>query len=153
VDKRVLVVDDHTPTVDLISDALETEGFSVLSAGNGAECLMKVYRESPDVLILDVSMPVMDGLEALRSLREATETARLPVIVLSGRGEFDDVLTGWQLGANLYLVKPVKIGAVVAAVKWLLGAPVSQQAQQAISEAKIPGTPARNPRAVVACDW
>jgi len=153
VNKRVLVVDDHTPTVDLISDALEMQGFSVLSASNGAECLMKVYRESPDLLILDVSMPVMDGLEALRSLREATETARLPVIVLSGRGKFDDVLTGWQLGANLYLVKPVKIGAVVAAVKWLLGAPVDQQAQQAISEAKIPGTPARNPRAVIACDW
>ena len=119
--KRVLVVDDYAPTVDLVRDALEIAGFSVLSAENGAECLLAVGAEHPDLVILDVAMPVMDGLKTLRVLRENPDTRHLPVILLTGRSEWPHVVDGWREGASLYLTKPVKVQAVVASARWLLG--------------------------------
>jgi DNA-binding response OmpR family regulator len=120
VPQTVLIVDDHAPTVELIRDALVPHGYDVLAAGNGAECLMAVEHEIPDLVILDVQMPVLNGLDTLRLLRHRLEDEDLPVIVLSGRGNFSDVRRAWQRGADIYLTKPVRIGAVVAAVKWLL---------------------------------
>ena len=118
--QTVLIVDDHPPTVELIRDALVPQGYGVVSAGNGAECLVAVERELPDLVILDVQMPVLNGFDTLRLLRHRLEDEDLPVIVLSGRGHFSDVRRAWQRGADIYLTKPVRIGAVVAAVKWLL---------------------------------
>ena len=115
--KRVLVVDDHPSTVRLIQNALEQEGFSVITATNGAECLIAVHQDSPDVVILDVIMPVMDGLQTLRVIRENEATKTLPVIVLSVRDSDQDVLDGWRIGADLYLTKPFKLDDLLAAVK------------------------------------
>jgi DNA-binding response OmpR family regulator len=117
---RVLVVDDHPPTVRLIQNALEQEGFSVIAATNGAECLIAVHQDSPDVVILDVIMPVMDGLQTLRVLRENEATKALPVIVLSVRDSDQDVLDGWRIGADLYLTKPFKLDDLLAAVKRII---------------------------------
>ena len=119
--QRVLVVDDYPPTVELIREALEGVGFSVVSARNGMECLQKVESERPDLLILDIIMPVMDGLEALRQLRAKPETRYLPVIVLTGRSEWVDFLDGNRAGADLYLTKPLQIGRVVSSAQWMLG--------------------------------
>jgi DNA-binding response OmpR family regulator len=117
----VLVVDDHPPTVELIKDALEPHGFTVVSAGNGIQCLVAVDEEQPDLVILDLNMPVLNGLDTLRLLRQRVDDTNLPVIILSGRDRFADVRDGYRRGADIYLTKPVKVGAVVAAVKWLLG--------------------------------
>jgi DNA-binding response OmpR family regulator len=117
----VLVVDDHPPTVELIKDALEPHGFIVVSAGNGIQCLVAVDEEQPDLVILDLNMPVLNGLDTLRLLRQRVDDTNLPVIILSGRDRFADVRDGYRRGADIYLTKPVKVGAVVAAVKWLLG--------------------------------
>jgi len=117
--KKVLVADDHAPTVALIRDALTPYGYEVIGAGNGAECVERVEDSEPDLLILDVHMPVLNGFDALRLLRQRTGES-LPVIILSGRGDFSDVRKGWKRGADIYLTKPVKVGAVVAAVRWLL---------------------------------
>ena len=114
---RILVADDHPPTVSLIRTALEGEGFSVVTAANGAECLIAVHQDSPDVVILDVIMPVMDGLQTLRVIRENEATKTLPVIVLSVRDSDQDVLDGWRIGADLYLTKPFKLDDLLAAVK------------------------------------
>ncbi len=119
--KRVLVVDDHPPTVELIRDALVREGFAVLSAANGAECLRKVQAHQPDLVVLDIVMPVMDGLKTLRALRGKPETENLPVIVLTVRTRAADVLAGWAAGADIYLTKPCKIQHLVATVKRVLG--------------------------------
>lgn len=118
--KKVLVVDDHPPTVRLIQNALEQDGFSVVTAPNGAECVLAVHREQPDLVILDVIMPVMDGFQALRVLRESDRTKRLPVIILTVRKSDEDVLHGWQIGADMYLTKPFEVLELVAAVKRLL---------------------------------
>ncbi|MFB3880503.1 MAG: response regulator transcription factor [Armatimonadota bacterium] len=116
----VLVVDDHQPTVELITDALTPHGFNVVSAGNGVECLVAVDEQQPDLVILDINMPVLNGLDTLRLLRLRVDDTDLPVIMLSGREQFADVRDGFRRGADIYLTKPVKVGAVVAAVKWLL---------------------------------
>jgi len=118
--QRVLIVDDHPPTVRLIQNALEQEGFSVIAAANGAECLIAVHQDNPDIVILDVIMPVMDGLQTLRVLRENEATKTLPVIVLSVRDSDQDVLDGWRIGADLYLTKPFKLDDLLAAVKRIL---------------------------------
>ncbi len=120
--KRILVVDDHPPTVRLIRNALEQEGFSVASAANGAECLLALHRELPDLVVLDVIMPVLDGFQTLRILRENAQTKHLPVIILSIRDSDKDVLEGWQTGVDLYLTKPFQMDELVAAVKRLVSA-------------------------------
>ncbi len=117
--KKVLVADDHVETVALIRDALTPHGYEVIAAGNGAECLERVEETEPDLLILDVHMPVLNGFDTLRLLRKRAYDS-LPVIILSGRGDLSDVRKGWKRGADIYLTKPVKVGAVVAAVRWLL---------------------------------
>jgi DNA-binding response OmpR family regulator len=118
--QTVLVVDDHPPTVDLIRDALVPHGFEVVTAANGIQCLVAVDEQQPDLVILDVSMPVLNGLDTLRLLRQRLDDSNLPVIILSGRDQFADVRDGYRAGADIYLTKPVRVGAVVAAVKWLL---------------------------------
>lgn len=118
--QTILVVDDHRPTVDLIEDALRPHGFDIVTAGNGADCLVAVQEQQPDLIIMDVQMPVLSGLDALRLLRQSLMDQELPVIILSGRGGLADVRRAWKRGADIYLTKPVRIGAVVAAVKWLL---------------------------------
>jgi DNA-binding response OmpR family regulator len=119
--ERVLVVDDHPPMVGLIQDALTREGFVVRTAHDGAACLRSVAAERPDLIILDVIMPGMDGFEVLRRLREQHETQDIPVIILTVRKDQGDLLTGYMAGANLYMNKPCEIRDLIAAVKRLLG--------------------------------
>lgn len=124
--KTVLVVDDHPPTVRLIQNALEQDGFSVITASNGAECVLAVHRDQPDLVILDVIMPVMDGFQTLRILRENAHTKRLPVIILTVRKSDEDVLHGWKIGTDMYLTKPFEVPELVSAVKRILQAEDTQ---------------------------
>lgn len=120
---RVLVVDDHPPMVRLMEDALAKEGYSVDSAGNGAECLDKLRADPPDLLILDLMMPVLNGMEALRRLRQDAQAKKVPVIILSARKDPHDMVDGWMSGADLYLTKPCNMEDLVKAVKHLVPAP------------------------------
>ena len=117
---KILVVDDHPPTVKLIRSALEAKGFSVVSASHGAEGLVAVDEEKPDLVILDVIMPIMDGFQTLRVLRENEQTKRLPVIILSIRKEDADILKGLSTGADLYLTKPFDLQDLLMAVERVL---------------------------------
>jgi DNA-binding response OmpR family regulator len=119
--KRVLVVDDNPETVDLLKEALEKTGFAVSCASNGAECIKAVDNEQIDLVILDVYMPVLNGVDTLQMLRHMPSTKEVPAIILSGGGDYEDVRAGWAAGAEMYLTKPVKVGAVIAAVRWMLG--------------------------------
>jgi len=125
--KHVLVVDDHPPTVRLIRKALQNEGLRVTAARNGAECLLAIEGDPPDLVILDVIMPVMDGFQTLRVLREREETKRLPVVILSIRSDDHDVLKGLSTGADVYVTKPFKMEEVVLAVRRLLQIGEEQQ--------------------------
>ncbi len=120
--KTVLVVDDHPATVALVRAALEGEGFTVLSAANGAEGLAAVEAHAPDLVILDLNMPVMGGIEALRRLRQDPKTRLLPVIIATVQMDQASVVEGWMSGAERYLQKPLRIENLLAEVKQLLAA-------------------------------
>ena len=125
--KRVLIVDDNEETVRLIEEAFSKAGFSVRSASNGADCIKAIEADLPDLVILDVYMPVLNGLDALQLLRHMPDTKEIPAIILSGSGEYQDVRAGWAAGAEVYLTKPVRVGAVIAAARWMLG--ISEQGE------------------------
>lgn len=101
--KRVLVVDDETRIIDFIRMNLELEGFQVLEAHNGLQALEIVRTQLPDLVILDIMMPQLDGFETLRMLREFSS---IPVIMLTAKGEEDDKVRGLELGADDYVTKP-----------------------------------------------
>ena len=114
---RVLVVDDDPPSIKMTSFLLQEEGYTVLTATNGQEALRKVEQESPDLVILDVMMPHMDGLEVCRRIRRTTN---LPIIILSAKGETSDRVTGLELGADDYLAKPFEPSELLARVRAVL---------------------------------
>jgi len=115
--KTVLVVDDEPQIVDLVRDYLEHAGFAVLVAADGPQALRSVRTGSPDLVVLDLGLPGLDGLDVLRSLRRE---GALPVIVLTARGEESDKLVGLELGADDYLTKPFHPQELVARAKALV---------------------------------
>jgi PleD family two-component response regulator len=102
----ILIADDEPTIVQVISRFLGREGFSVDIAVNGQEALEKIYKKSPDVLLLDVKMPVLDGLSVCEKLRSDFRTRGLPIILLTGNGTHADRLVGYKTGADDYLTKP-----------------------------------------------
>ena len=115
--KTVLVVDDEPEIVRLVRDYLEHGGFTVLAAADGVQALRAVRTAPPDLVILDLGLPGMDGLDVLRSLRRE---GALPVILLTARGEESDKLDGLELGADDYLTKPFSPKELVARVRVVL---------------------------------
>ena len=105
--KRVLVVDDDRVIQQLLEVNLELEGYEVVAtAADGKEALVKIAELKPDLVILDIMMPKMDGLEVCRRLRADPELAGIPVILLSARAQDMDIREGLEIGASAYLTKP-----------------------------------------------
>ncbi len=138
---RILCVDDDRPTVTIISGVLKKEDYDVDTALNGVEGLQKARDFKPDLILLDIMMPGMDGYEVSRRLRDDPETAKIAVIMLSAKGGVDDPdkesyvfagkvkdrLKGFDSGALEFLTKPVKAKELVHRVKavlWASGFPV-----------------------------
>ncbi|MBV9864905.1 MAG: response regulator [Abitibacteriaceae bacterium] len=115
--KKILAVDDEKHIVRLVQINLEREGYEVVTASNGREALEKVAAEKPDLLVMDVMMPEMDGFEALKKLKEDAATADIPVIMLTAKAQDADVFRGWQSGADLYLTKPFNPQELITFVK------------------------------------
>lgn len=104
---RILVIDDEQETVELLKVRLEANRFEVISASNGEEGLEKVHYEKPDLIIVDVLMPKMDGYTFVRELKTNRETSRLPLIVLTGKVKMEELFK--LEGVEDYLIKPFKI--------------------------------------------
>ena len=102
----VLVIDDDPVIVKLLRVNFELEGFNVISAGDGQEGVEKARNERPDVVISDIMMPVMNGLELVSTLKSDPSTADLPVLLLSAKAQMADVQRGFELGADDYVTKP-----------------------------------------------
>lgn len=117
---RILAVDDDIMSLKLLTIKLEKEGYEVRNAYNGLEALREVQSFHPDLLIMDVTMPQMDGYEALRQLKSNEETRYIPVIMLTGRAEIEDKVMGFEVGAEDYINKPYSLQEVSARVKSLL---------------------------------
>jgi two-component system KDP operon response regulator KdpE len=111
--EKILIIDDHEPMLRLISELLESDGYSIFTAQNGSDGLDLFYQTAPDLVILDIMMPVMDGLEVCRRLRK---TSAVPIIFLTALGSEDDIVTGLKGGADDYLTKPIRKGELRARV-------------------------------------
>lgn len=118
--ERILFVDDEGQIRKLLQTYLERRGYRVTIATDGYEALLAIKRETPDLVITDVNMPNMNGLELTRRLRSEHKTARVPIIMLSARKAADDVLTGYAQGADEYVPKPVEMSLLSAKVEVLL---------------------------------
>jgi len=103
---KILVVEDDLTTVQLIEFLLKKNNFEVLIAYNGVEALRITREEKPDLILMDVMMPKMDGIEAIEKLKEDENTQDIPIIILSALGQEMDVMRGLQVGASGYIVKP-----------------------------------------------
>jgi len=116
-DKKILVVDDEPRMIEFITMNLELEGFRVVSASDGYQAVEKVTRELPDLVILDVMMPDMDGFETLKRIRQVSS---VPVIFLSVKGEEFDRVRGLDLGADDYITKPFSPRELVSRIRAVL---------------------------------
>ncbi len=118
----ILVVDDDEALRETIGAALRKAGLSVRVANDGKQCLEAVAAEQPDVIVLDVAMPVMDGFKTLRELRNNPKTNLLPVVMLTGNPGDPGELAEWMGEIDRYLAKPCDIARLVSVVKELLPA-------------------------------
>ena len=112
--KKVLVVDDEKNIVDIVVFNLIKEGYDAISAYDGEEGLKKVFEEDPDIILLDIMMPKMDGFEVCKKIREKKDT---PIIMLTARAEEVDKVLGLELGADDYVTKPFGVRELMARVK------------------------------------
>ena len=115
--KTVLVVDDEPKIVDVVREYLEHAGFSVRTAGDGPAALERARALAPDLIVLDLGLPGLDGLDVARQLRRSS---RVPVIILTARGDEVDRIIGLEIGADDYLVKPFSPRELVARVRAVL---------------------------------
>ena len=112
--RKILVVDDEKNIVDIISFNLKKEGYDVVVAYNGEEAVNKNEEEAPELILLDIMMPVVDGYEACKKIREKYET---PIIMLTARAEEVDKVLGLEIGADDYVTKPFGVKELMARVK------------------------------------
>lgn len=116
----ILIVEDEEDIVRLLAFHLEKEGYHVRSTGSGYEALEMVYERLPDLIVLDIMLPEIDGLEICRRLRGNVKTAAVPILILSARKEEFDKVLGLELGADDYMVKPFSVRELVARVRAML---------------------------------
>ena len=117
---RVLVVDDILSNVKLLEAKLSAEYFDVVTAFNGLECLAKVAESAPDIVLLDVMMPGMDGFEVCRRIKSDPKTAHVPVVMVTALDQPSDRVAGLEAGADDFLTKPVDDAALFARVRSLV---------------------------------
>ena len=130
--KKILVVEDDPSALRLVGYALEQEGYQVITASDGLEGVRKARDEHPDLVILDVMLPGLDGYEVCQQLRHEPETAKLPILMLSAKAREIDKDIGLKIGADGYLAKPADPLTVVDKVKALLASRLDAGAGKAI---------------------
>lgn len=121
--RRVLIVDDDPAAVELIQYMLQGEGYTTALAVTGAAGIAMAKEQRPDLILLDVMLPEMDGLEACRRLRADPTTSAVPIIMLSARAQSSDLQSGQEAGADLYLTKPIDLTDLARKISSLLSEP------------------------------
>ena len=121
---NIMVVDDEKNICELIRLYLEKEGFAVTIANNGSDAIAMIRQNRPDLVLLDIMMPIIDGWEVCRQVREFSQ---VPIIMLTAKGETFDKVMGLDLGADDYIVKPFDTKEVVARVKAVLRRTVTEE--------------------------
>jgi len=118
--EKILIVDDDLDTLRLVGLMLQRQGYQISAATNGQQGLDKAFEEDPDLILLDVMMPDMDGYEVTRRLRQNPSTVNTPILMFTAKTQLDDKVVGFEVGANDYLTKPTHPSELQARVKTLL---------------------------------
>ena len=126
---RILVVDDEIYIVHILDFSLGMEGYEVLTALDGEQALEKARAEKPDLIVLDIMMPKLDGYETCKILKAEPETKDIPIILLSAKGRNVDQKIGFEVGADDYITKPFSPRKLVERINAILGQSNSQRMQ------------------------
>lgn len=118
--QTILIIEDERSLVDVLTYNLQRDGFEVFSAADGQEGLRRAQTVLPDLVILDLMLPVIEGLEVCRQLRSGVRTKDIPILMLTARSEEVDEIVGFQLGADDYVTKPFKVKPLIQRIKALL---------------------------------
>jgi DNA-binding response OmpR family regulator len=119
--QRILVVDDNADSVAIMQTILENRGYEVRIAASGAAALDQLKAELPDLILLDVMMPEVSGLQVLQQIKGDAVTEKVPVILVTAKTHDDDVLSGYQYGADYYITKPFTAKQLVYGIDLVLG--------------------------------
>ncbi len=114
--KKILIVEDDLDMLNLYQGVL-SDVFEIIPGTNGEEAVELAVTTAPDIILMDVMMPVMDGLEALKLIKENPTISSIPVILLSALGEYDDIRRGYTMGASCYITKPFTKKELLKAIK------------------------------------
>jgi CheY-like chemotaxis protein len=118
--KKILVVDDEKSFLDVIREALEIRGFEVLATTNAVEAGLALADKKPDLILMDIKMPGINGLQACEAIRRNVSTKNLPIVVISALSDESDIKKAYKAGISDYLVKPVDIEKLVKRIKEIL---------------------------------
>lgn len=118
--EKILIIDDDVDTLRLVGLMLQRQGYQIVAASNGSQGLEKAFEERPDLILLDVMMPDMDGFEVTRRLRKNPATTAIPILMFTAKTQLDDKVAGFEVGADDYLTKPTHPNELQAHVKALL---------------------------------
>ncbi|MGH7805386.1 MAG: response regulator transcription factor [Candidatus Binatia bacterium] len=121
---RVLVVDDNPDSIRIVESILKGTDYEVVAATNGPAALEAVATKPPSVILLDVMMPGMSGLEVLEKLRAEPKNGRIPIILLTAKTQDEDVISGYRTGADYYIPKPFTSKQLLYGIRLVLGEPV-----------------------------
>ena len=124
---KILVVDDEIYIVHILDFSLGMEGYEVVTALDGEQALEKVKTEKPDLIVLDIVMPMLDGDEVCKNIKSSAATQHIPVILLSAKGRNVDQKLGFDVGADDYITKPFSPRKLVERINQLLGQSVSER--------------------------
>ncbi len=125
--EKILIIDDDVDTLRLVGLMLQRQGYHISAASNGSQGLAKALEERPDLILLDVMMPDMDGYEVTRRLRKNPATVSIPILMFTAKTQLDDKVTGFEVGADDYLTKPTHPTELQAHVKALLARTASKE--------------------------
>ena len=131
--EKILVVDDEEHIIELLKFNLENNGYTVLSADNGIDALRIAKQEVPQLVLLDLMLPKMDGYDVCKEIRKDSSISNMPIIMLTAKGEELDKILGLELGADDYLTKPFSVRELIARVKAILRRTKVQQLDKTLS--------------------
>ena len=120
---RILIAEDEPYILKMLDFRLKALGHEIIGAVDGGQALDLASKEKPDLVLLDVMMPVMDGFQVLRKLKSQEETKRIPVIILTAKGQEKDIVTGLEAGATDYVTKPFSFAELIARVNRAIASP------------------------------
>ncbi|MFO3796084.1 MAG: response regulator transcription factor, partial [Anaerolineales bacterium] len=137
--EKILIVDDDADTLRLVGLMLQRQGYEVIVASDGPQALQKAEEEEPDLILLDVMMPGMDGYEVARRLRANPITASTPILMFTAKAQIDDKLVGFESGADDYLTKPTHPAELQAHVRALLARRAPETKKKSAATATVIG--------------